>query len=360
MRALFVANLQLKSTEGIYKKVCSQADAIGDIVGNCDLVMRFGSNAVVKKYGANVVEEKKEKFYKYVMKILDNDEIKLVYIRHMIPDFRLIKILSKAKKKSIKIYYEIPTYPYFGEQFKAAKKKYKAMVKISLDIIFWPWIYCLIDKLVVIRSNTKKHHFSKMVEITNGVKTDDIVSKTYPTDSNNDKFSMITVGTLYPYHGYDRVLHGLADCNESVDGKVVEFHVVGQSDTIDELHKLSDELNLKHVVFHGVKTTEELNKMYEEFDVGLGGLALHRRNADIDTTLKVIEYYCRGVPVVTSGLCPSTVVRPFTICVEDSENPLNIEYIYNSFCEINNKESISKVSKDIFSWTYIMKELMGN
>lgn len=44
--------------------------------------------------------------------------------------------------------------------------------------------------------------------------------------------------------------------------------------------------------------------MYEEFDVGLGCLALHRRNADIDTTLKIIEYYCRGVPVVTSGKEP--------------------------------------------------------
>ena len=46
-----------------------------------------------------------------------------------------------------------------------------------------------------------------MVEITNGVRTDNIKGKDYSKDRDNT-FRMVAVGTLYPYHGYDRVLKG--------------------------------------------------------------------------------------------------------------------------------------------------------
>ncbi len=357
MKAIFVANFELEENEGIFKKVCAQSDAIGKNFGSCDLITRKGKNAIVKAYSANKQVEQNIGFYDYILKQILCGHIELIYVRHMIPNLKLIKILRLAKKRGIILYYEIPTYPYFGEQFKTSRRKYRAIVKIGLDIIFWPVIYHYIDKLVVIRSNSKSHHFRKMIEITNGVKTSDIKSKDYSIKRNENVFSMVAVGTLYPYHGYDKMLKGLAACKEKIDGKIIEFHVIGSSTTIDELHSMSDSLGLKHVFFHGIKTTKELNEMYDNFDVGLGCLALHRRNADIDTTLKVIEYYCRGVPVVSSGKCPFSDER-FSCIIPDNEDAVDIKKIYNYYCGFTTEElmSISKIAKEQFSWNNIMYE----
>lgn len=362
MKALFIANVELKETEGIFKKICAQSDAVGNAVGSCQLVTRRGNRAVLKEFLINSQVELDEGFFAYILKQIQSEEVGLIYIRHMIPCFDLVSVLRNAKMRGIKIFYEIPTYPYFGEQFKVSRKKYRAVAKIGVDLLFWPIIYHYINKLVVIRSNSKSHHFKKMVEINNGVKTDDIISKDYSVNNNTDKFAMVTVGTLYPYHGYDRVLKGLAKCGEKVDDKTVEFHVIGSSQTIDELHEMTKRLKLQHVFFHGTKSTEELNKMYEKFDLGLGCLALHRRNADIDTTLKIIEYYCRGVPVATSGISPMDKYEPmYTIHVEDSEELIDIVKLYNDYADIPliRCEQISGIAKDKFSWDYIMGELMS-
>lgn len=142
-------------------------------------------------------------------------------------------------------------------------------------------------------------------------------------------------------------------------GHPVEFHVVGASQTINELKEQAQKLGLKRVVFHGMKTTDELNEMYEKFDVGLGCLALHRRNADIDTTLKIIEYYCRGVPVVTSGKSPYKNPA-VTIQIPDGEDPVDIKSIYSEWKSIDKDElrALSEQAKKEFSWDFIMKQLL--
>lgn len=352
MKSLFAANIEMNENEGIYKKVCAEAEAFP----SCELITRNGKNAKVRKSGSDKGIVTDVPFLQYIEKQLDENCISEIYVRHMIPGPGLIKMLKSAKAKGIKIYYEIPTYPYFGEQFRVSRQKYRAVVKIALDVVFWPMIYRYIDKLVVIRSSTKAKHYSKMVEITNGVRTDNIKGKDYSKKRDNT-FRMVAVGTLYPYHGYDRVLKGMAECGEKLGNINVEFHVVGSSETIDDLHKEANRLGLKNVIFHGICSTEQLNDMYDNFDVGLGCLALHRRNADIDTTLKVIEYYCRGVPVVSSGICPFKD-ETFTFRVPDNDDAVNINDIYNFYKNIpeNKLRVLSDEAKHDFSWKNIMKK----
>nr|WP_296099754.1 glycosyltransferase [uncultured Mediterraneibacter sp.] len=359
MNALFIANIEMDENEGIYKKVLAEATAIKHVLGTCDLVTRFDGKAKVKKDGMESFIQPKT-VLDYTLDRIKDDSVDFIYIRHMIPSPKLIMMLKIAKNKNIKIYYEIPTYPYFGEQFKASRKKYRAIIKIGLDVVFWPSIYKYIDKLVIIRSSSKAKVYKKMVQITNGVRVDNIKSKTYSI-KENDVFRMVTVGTLFPYHGYDRVLKGMAACHEHIGNINVEFHVVGSSQTIDDLHKMADELGLHKVYFHGVKTTEELNLMYEQFNVGLGCLALHRRNADIDTTLKIIEYYCRGVPVISSGKCPISDER-FSHIVADNEEPIDIAEIYDYYCRLTDAElkSISEMAKKQFAWDSIMRKCIND
>ena len=203
--------------------------------------------------------------------------------------------------------------------------------------------------------------YKKMIEINNGAFVENIKEKKYK--KNNNIFSLVAVGTLYPYHGYDRILQGLKNCNETINGKKVEFNIIGKSQTIDELKDKVFELGLKNVKFWGIKNVDEMNKLFDNFDVGLGCLALHRRNADIDTTIKIIEYYCRGITVVTSGISPmDNIISSNTIVIQDSEEAINIEEIYNKYIKIKDEEKIkvAQKAKKIFSWKTIMKEMLNS
>ena len=358
MNVLFIANIELNENEGIYKKILHQAIGLkkankdGWLITKCKKGCKTINlqNYNFEKNDSSILSKSKE--------IVLGKNIKLVYIRHMIPSIGLIKFLAWLKKNNIKIYYEIPTYPYFAEQYRTAKKKYRALAKIILDIIFWPFIYMYINRLVVIKSNTKVKIFKKMIEINNGVNISDLEIKQNFERNKDQPFRMVAVGTIYPYHGYDRILKGLYECSEKVNDRIVEFHVIGESPTIDELKKNAHDLGLKNVIFHVIKTTNELNDMYNMFDVGLGCMALKRRNADIDTTLKIIEYYCRGIPVVTSGISPmDNFNKKYTIHVANTEDNISIENIYNEFSKINISElnKIAYTARKIFSWEYIIK-----
>ena len=303
MKSVFLTAVNLKSTEGIYKKVLAEAKALKKVAGEGWLIHATDHGSNIVDLGRMVSDEKRDSIFKSALDLIVKEKIEVIYIRHMVPSVNLLRFLSRCRRSGLIVFYEIPTYPYYGEQLKASRNKIRTIIRLAYETVFWPFIYSKLNHLVVIRSSTKVHMFSKMICITNGVDPSGIMQKSY-TKNDADKIALVAVGTLYPYHGYDRILYGLKKYGNEVDGRRVELHFVGQSETIRDLEKLSETLELNDVFFHGIKTTDQLNEMYEDFDIGLGCLALHRRNADIDTTLKIIEYYCRGVPVVTSGESP--------------------------------------------------------
>lgn len=355
MKSFFITKIELNTSEGISKKVLAQARALNDLLGQCYLISNINSYAMITNMKDGSQRNTNKKFFDYIIEEIEKKNVDFIYIRLMVPSLSLLKCLKKANKFGVKVFYEIPTYPYFYEQFKTSRKKYRAIAKILLDIIFWPFIYRRIDKLVIIRSNSKKKKYKKMIEINNGIFNELPVA----IRKKDDVFRMVTVGTLYPYHGYDRVLKGLHNCNEEINGIKVEMHIIGKSQTIDELKELAKELNLKNVYFLGVKSTEELNDLFTQYDIGLGCLALYRRKADIDTTLKVVEYFCRGIPVVSSGFCP---LEGAYLKINNTNEPIDISQLlsFGSLSNEKKRKEISKKANKLFSWNsifeYILKE----
>ena len=359
---LFVTNVNMKPNEGIFKKIFAQANGLQLVAKGGWLITKSDFGSQIYNFCDGTVVEEPNSVLFVAKRICETAAIEVVYIRHMIPSVNLVLLLKWLKKEKIKVLYEIPTYPYYAEQFRTSHKKYRAIAKLGLDTIFWPIIYRYIDRLLVIKSNSRVHMFKKMYEICNGANINEIKEKTYI--KRNDKcISMVAVGTIYPYHGYDRLLEGLKKYNQQEGKMPVELHVIGSSNTIDELQSYSLNEKISNVFFHGIKSTSELNELYEYYDIGIGALSLRRRNADIDTTIKIIEYYCRGVPVVTSGISPMDKYNPmFTIHIPDDREPVDIEYIINSYYNISEKElkSISKTARDIFSWDNIMNQIYNN
>lgn len=368
MKIFYITSLNMTKNEGILKKVKAQASAMSMDNNECTLFIRSKESGKVCLHRFVDEDESIEQLQgdnntiKEAADRLDTERPDALYIRLMIPSVRLCRLINRAKELGATIYYEIPTYPYWGEQFKTAKIKLKAIVKIMLDILFAYPIYNKIDHLVIVRSNSKKRTFSKMVEISNGVDVQKIAPKNYDNYKDDGVIRFVGVGTIFPYHGYDKFFRALAKCGEKYEDKVIETHIVGNSDTIEELKRMAADLGLKRVVFDGIRTTEELNQMYEEFDMGLGCLALYRRNADIDTTLKIVEYYCRGVPVVTSGktALPAVDGKSCTITVPNDKTEIDINEICRAYCAMD-RDMLPKIAKsavEVYDWRTIMSDLI--
>ncbi|WP_226036155.1 glycosyltransferase [Aquibacillus saliphilus] len=374
MSVLFISNIEKSETEGIYKKVKHQAMAASRYKSVCYLVCKKNGQVLISKFVNGeemelVIPNKKISSNNHTLylnillesKKIINDEVDSIYIRHaLIPRFELLKLLLFAKKKNKKIIYEIPTYPYFGEQYKGSKNKVKTSLKLMVECILWPLIYILIDKCVVIRSNSNVKIYKKMFNITNGINTKLIKAKL--CKYNDYEFQILGLGTIYNYHGYEKILYSIKNCDGKIGQKIIKFHIVGESECIEKLKLLTESLNIEdHIVFHGKRTGENLDEIFDNVDIAVGCLALYRRNADIDTTLKVIEYLVRGVPFITSGHIENVnPVKKTYIKIPNDNTPVNIKNLMD-FADSLSFQDLS-ISREMaiknFDWDYIMKDVL--
>ncbi|MFH5835239.1 glycosyltransferase [Proteiniclasticum sp. C24MP] len=377
---LYIAFIYLSETDGIAKKVLSQARGFSKSMQKCSLLCCEDDsivhleiingeivNKTIKSRLNQVGSNSKERIMTIkelieVANALIKNEKMLIYIRHMIPTVSHIRFLKNAKLSGHKIGYEIPTYPYYYEQFHVAHNKMKAIIKICNDIIHWPLIYKYVDNIYTIMSNSNSKVYKKMYLIKNGVEINTKIK--FTEKKNEDKFNLIGVGTIWPYHGYDRVIDAIMESKGKLEnGLDIYFHVVGESDEISKLERYCKLNNLTgHVIFHGKKFGNDLNELYNISHIGVGTLALNKRNADIDTAIKNIEYLSKSLPIVTSGKIfdISEDSNLYFISKNDQIIDLNEVYkFYKSYKNLYKKDILEKTLVE-FSWDSITKDIIRN
>lgn len=374
MSAILIANIEDNNIEGIPKKIKYQACALSKIKGKCELLLKekgyivkyfYLKGKLIEKTKLNNVEiigsyKLDILLYKEGAKLIEKGLCDTLYIRHSLkPNFSLLNLLVKAKKAKVEIFYELPTYPYFGEQFKESNNKLKTSIRLGYELIFWPVIYVCITKLIVVVSNSKAYKLKKMHTITNGIYYGNIGIKTHIY--NQETYNIIGIGTIFKYHGYEKVLYSIKENKGKIHNKLIQFHIVGESDEIENLKKLSINLGIdKNIIFHGKKFGKELDEIFNESDVAMGCLSLYRRNADIDTTLKVVEYMVRGIPFVTSGIIVNKDIDNTYLSVNNDNSPLQLSEIFN-FTENMSQEKLYESAinaRRIFSWDNILGEIV--
>lgn len=369
MNILFFADIEKRLSDGIYKKICSQAKAFSSY-GKCTLLYHYNNSIYADIYESGIISCSNEllkyntnssfkinkKMIKIIFEIIKKDRFDLFYYRHSLkPSYSLHRLFKKCKKNGIKVICEIPTYPYFYEQVNNSNHKFVTFNKMLVDHFLWIINYRNIDLIVTILSNSKKRVFKKMFIIENAIDKNNVKLIDYK-DSNKNIFNIIGVGTIFKYHGYDRIINQLYECKGKLsNGNKVIFHIVGDSDEINNLRKKSISMGITdNVVFYGKKYSNELDGIFSEMDMAVGCIALYRRHANIDTTLKVIEYTCRGIPFVTSGQAPSLKENDNILALKISNNDANINFDeWKLFCDnLGNKEKgeYAKKALEYFTW----------
>ena len=120
----------------------------------------------------------------------------------------------------------------------------------------------------------------------------------------------------------------------------------------------------EEVVFLGnVGDNQILNDLFDEANIGIGELALHRINITNGSAIKNQEYCARGIPFVMACEDPNFEKADFIKCVGSSEEPLDIAEVIEFYEKVNSDANSAKMrqyAQERFTWDTILKDIIDS
>lgn len=365
MKILFLIFHGFDPNNGISKKISYQLDAFranGHETHLCYMdetisKRRIVDGKVIIDYGNGI----KGKIFKRTefCSIVDyaiKQKIEFVYIRsnHNANPFT-IRMVKRMKKAGIKVVMEIPTYPYDQEYFNKSMRR-----QLIQDKIFRYQFAKQLDSIVTF-SEEDFIFGQKTIKISNGI---DFNSVKLKKESNHpaNELHMIGVAEIHRWHGFDRVIKGLADYYSKPKNIKVYFHIIGYFFSPverDEITQIIKENHLEqYVILYGKKHGEELDEVFDKCDFGIGSLGRHRVGIDDIKTLKNREYAARGIPFIYSETDTDFDWQPYILKMPANESAICIEDIISFYLKLTITPQQIRDSIQHLSWKNQMKRVI--
>jgi len=348
-KVLFVTRESEKSKSiGLWKKNINQMDFFNQS-GFDVQYFHLESN---DNFYVNSLIKNSPYFSQYKWKKLSNftKHVDIIYIRYPMGDREMVQTLKEIKIKSpkIKILLEIPTYPYLDE----LTNKKISFFYIRKDNFATQNLYKYVDRIITF-SNDDEIWGIPTFKISNTVNFEKISSIKKPV--SNNCINLIAVATFGKWHGYDRVIHGLAKYYEGREknSEKIKLHLVGTGKILGKYKQIVKDKNLQNIVlFHGLKNGNELDQLYEIADIALDSMGRHRSNVFYNSTLKGKEYGAKGLPIVSGVETELDNFQnfPYYLRVPADDSPINIEEIIKFYNEIFENKDKSEIIKEIRSF----------
>lgn len=335
MKILFLIFHGLSEHNGISKKIRYQVEALrrnGAEVELCCLrqnadgshTRMIGRREVATYPNSIAGKIRKRICYGEVVHYVETERTDLVYIRgaNNCNPF-VVGMIRRMRRAGARVVWEIPTYPYDGE-FRGAPLQNR--LRLAVDRMFRRSMGKRVDYIVTY-ADTPEIFGAPTVRISNGIDFDRIPLRAARPEHPGE-LHLIGVAELHFWHGFDRLIRGLADYYAAQPALRVVFHVVGYSpgDTLRELRQLTEALHLEQaVVFHGPQYGQALDALFACADLGIASLGRHRSGITRIKTLKNREYAARGIPFVYSESDADFDERPYVLRIPADESPVRIE-----------------------------------
>ena len=334
MKVLFLIFHGFAPWNGISKKIGYQCDALRRCGADVRLCYTdFGPDGsqrrmidgqVLENFGTGLrAKIRKRTAYRKVAQYVLREGVEMVYIRsaHNANPF-LNRLLRRLHRHGVRLAMEIPTYPYEG-QFRDSPLKDK--LRLALDRICRRKTARYLDRIVTF-TDLPRIFGVPTVCISNGIDFGRIPVKS-GRNAAEDVFRLTGVAELHYWHGYDRVIRGLAEyCREPQPTEVI-FNIVGEGAEAERtrLRELTARLGLEgRVIFHGNRAGAELDEIFERTDMGIASLGRHRSGNTKIKTLKNREYAARGIPFVYSETDDDFDGMPYVLKAPANDDPVDI------------------------------------
>ncbi len=365
-KALFIVFHGFDPSNGISKKITYQINALNACGIHTHLCYMDESNCkkrmidkqIIADYGCGIKSKiLKRTEFSSIVNYAIKEKIAFVYIRsnHNANPFT-INMVKRIKKAGIKVVMEIPTYPYDAEYLSQGMGK-----QIFQDRIFRKILAKQLDAIVTF-SDANEIFGKKTIRISNGIDFNSIkIKRTNTTEPNI--INLIGVAEIHPWHGFDRVIKGLAAYYEMPHDIVVKFHIVGYFffDNDEKIFKqmIADNHLEKYIILHGKKHGDELDQIFDKCDFGIGSLGRHRVGIDKIKTLKNREYAARGIPFIYSETDNDFDQKPYVLKAPADDTPIDIERIIDFYRK--NKMAPEEIRDSIknLSWKHQMEHVIS-
>ncbi len=364
-KMFFYANFRTyDNTLGITRKVYAQIEAfqkLGYSVTYCgyleDGVAVFDENKkilVYKKYPA------KNKDIQHLIRrrMLMNacieylsaspEHFGFAYVRYHFFDKKYIELLEKLKNAASKVVIEAHSAPKFSSKLSPMyfigqrDSKWNKKAKEHVD-------------LVASMSDENKLWDIQTVKISNAVDVATIPVHCYV--GSTDDINFISVSFERDVHGYDRLIRGIRNYYDSGGKRNIFFHIVGT--TLPSTRKLIKKLGLeKHCVLYGSLSGNDLDRVYDKANLGVGCLANHRIGSFFGSALKTKEYIAKGIPFIYGWnekvLEKFQYAKKFELC----EEPIDVFSVIDFYDGIDKTDLPEKIRRSLGkedTWEYQMK-----
>jgi hypothetical protein len=204
-----------------------------------------------------------------------------------------------------------------SEKSKLKKIFLRSLVKLNYPLALYP-----AHRIIQYSEESARFSFGlkgKMILGGNGIDVSSIELRKDNKDKQTNLITLIGVAALEEWHGYDRVIQGISDYYKSntIQKTNINFIIVGSGGAETRLKAMVRDLDVsQYVSFKGTLQGNALTEAFNQADVAIASLGLHRIGLYKASVLKSREYLARGFPILVSA--------------DDPDIPVTLEFVYKS------------------------------
>ena len=287
----------------------------------------------------------------------------LCYVRHTFCTPWHLAMLKKLKRNNVFTVEEIPTYPYDAENKFYKGKAYKAAAQV--DRVCRNFYKHWLDRIATF-SKDKMIFGVQTVCIENGI---DLAATPwtehrYPRGGQID---LVAVSSMKPWHGYERLITGLAEYKHEQPRAAARFtiHMIGDGEMRATWQALADRLGIaEQVIFYGNRTGQALTEIMDKCSIAIAGLAdyKHAGTQLVSSALKNREYLARGIPFVYALADSLPLEERFCLKIPNCMDPVDLSQIEAFYDRLGDEQGVSRKMRTLaqarLSWAEQMKKIV--
>ncbi len=259
-----------------------------------------------------------------VRRVLKTEKFDVAYMRRCPLSPSGYQMCKEIIKSGCKLVQEIPTYPGSRE----VQPSFLRRMYMKWSRHCWSKVHPMLSLYTLIGDKEDNIGEIPAINIDNGTDVD-LLPLRKPC-FEDDKIHLFALASMSRWHGYDRLIRGIAGLDEPTRKTVVLDMVGDEGDgSLNQWKELVKELTIEEqVVFHGRKVGGELDPFFERADVGICSLGMYRIGFSSGSILKLREYTSRGLPFVYSADDPAVNADlPFSLKIPNDDSNVDVRAV---------------------------------
>lgn len=353
---IVLVDLFSKGYMGIKKKVFAQMKVFEQFF-SCIYYTSYSGQMVYLMSEGRILEKElaitKEERNRWILEWIQKYGIQKSYIRYNFSDKWFVEFVKELKEKNVTTVLEFPTIPYDGEisnnRVRVEDRYYREQLSQYIEKCT---TYADYDSVFGI----------PCIPLLNGVDLDQKLI--HDIRKPDGTIVLIAVATMNKWHGYERIIQGMADYYADNGTENIILRLIGEGTESDKYRQLVERYKLQeHVEILGRLEGEELDQQYDKADIAIGTLAMYKINITHASPIKLGDYCARGIPFVYGYEdCGFSGKEEFALKVSNDSSPVDMKEIVRFYNRVKEHDfyvkQLRKQACEKYSWGFILKKVV--